>query len=798
MNLKALGLNCKINSDCPSTQTCSTSEGICKTLPGYACTLDIQCSSFAPTCHPTDGYCTKYVDKARGTLGNPVKSDGTCDPPNIVNVDARLCQGIIGATCLHDEDCNQGLCSPNTCTYTLLCGGDQTVNPNQCPPGLTCNSTLGRCQIGNIPPGAPGSACRVDAECIGTGSKCIPLQNGAAYGICSSGTLSFLQMSFASPTGGDEHVCYPPLSFDNSGFCKYIVEQHMFCSSISQCQYPYTSCSDHTVCRLPSPTADPLINMQPVYLDVYFTSGNVGNPAVLVRAEFAETKGTINSNVPSSLPGGQIDYTGGRLIKPYRVFSSSDTLPDHPLMSFSRTTSFSVATLIPPILVENTVLEDDPQPVLCEISMILYSDLVPPTRLPEFHLFRPGDIQFNFQGWGINDSTHNDIPPDSVPWNHQLANTLGGGGQECSWIQNPIAHHFNFNAKYIASHALGAVDTNASSSYFVSWNTYVTLNDNTIRRDVRYTQKIPPGLYVRLYRHDIDAYMTPANFSILDWDAYTVITSTPANRSGTIFQDVTSDHHTCAVIHFLFFGFDRFSLQPTHPGNVFSIFYMVVVVGMIGHDGIRRTFFNSLATDRLACYVYPVSTDQLSWNQTSSIRVSIIKNFQSTSPLLTFCAFAPQSSSGTGTQVFLCSLDTFVNISPDSRTPNIPSFQPASSNSILLCQNFASSSLNALIITGIAKVKFVSSLTSSDGHGCLVMWGSKTTGASGDIMIIVKLSTSCINNNYITALELSSIYWVQYDDPANPPQYYLYPIGGSTLPVFVKSNTPIDFTGIPP
>lgn len=807
-NLINLDITCKTNDNCPAGRICS--QGICKLLPGYSCSNDTDCSSYAPICHPSEKYCTNYIDKGRGFQGNPPNLQGLCHPQIILNANVNLCQGDINYPCTHDGDCNNGLCLSGTCQYsTGLCGGDEILNPNQCVPGTICSDKFQMCVIPGTDPGGPGSPCTSDSQCIN--GRCIPVTNGSITGICSSGLLGFLQIVTNSNAGNS---CYQPLNSTGITFCAYDVATSMSCDPSSRpCQYPYVQCSNF-LCKILPSTPDPittLLTSNP-YASIGFLASSVQTNGIFLKAELSDTSGKkdISTSISPSTP--VIDYTGGRLIKAYQTFCPS--CPDLSslsgnlglIFSFSKVSSFTVTSIIQPSPQSGvtTIVYDDDQPVLCATTIQQANISSTIFITPVFYFFRPKDGITMIQGreWVSPSTSAQSLQPGSVIWSHQLANDKLAAviDTQTFFIPNPIVGSSgpliinNSKQDTVYSHMLGYQPA-PLDNYFVSVAFFRTKDDTTIQN---FHPTSSHGNYyggkIIFPVIDFNSNLQSADFVILGWDAYSVRAYIDANQSvaGTIFP---SSNREYLVSHFLFQGKDQRTSK-------YGLYYMIALFGIGRNDGYNGLeFFNNIpgsVPDDCQCKCYPINIST-EWQSKKNVHYKMIKNTQLTGPLISFIAFSPEiisplSSTCKGIPQILLTMATIDTFSSDSVNQIVNLFLPRTN----------SCPVKLDVICGFDDIKYISSITTNlNDYGCFVIWGSRKSDRDiTDMMALVRINATCVipqtsSPIYSTAIARSAIYWALYGENVPPYPYFIVPVGGSPLPMFIVTNNALDYKGDP-
>ncbi len=745
--------SCKTDSDCTTNKICES--GKCLLLPGYNCSFNTDCSSYAPVC--SSGYCTNYSDRGRGTLGNPISENGTCNPPTVVNLPARLCQGNQGSACTKNSDCYQGLCTSGTCQYTRsTCGGDEVLNPNQCYPPLTCNLQYEKCVLNGITPGAPGSACFTNSDC--NGGKCIPVPGTSYHGICASGLLRFLQISFDPSGGGSggEEICFPPLTSTGENFCRYDIASHMKCASSADCQYPYPICSQ-SYCNLTGSVAgsDPLYSITGYNKIAYNLSGV--SEGSLVQTSIGKTGN---------------DYTGGRLLGKYDWFCEG--CPDltqlnsgYDTFSFSKYTSFTIASLIEQgggDGTDVTIIYEDPSPVLVATNLIEINNV---DRIPVFYLFRKGEPLVTVYGFANSQVGNLNLLDSRLP---ELQ-------QNVKWFQNPIVNSSDPSFSGQTTIFLHSVMYD-NFKYYVGISSYVGAPG---------TIQINPGgreNFRALVLTDI-----PAQELLRSWDAYSIFITLPPgfDKSGTIFpKDDSTQYSLC---HFLFVT------EDSNTGNN-KLRYMIFL-----YDSSKNTYLSPIAPS--VCTSYPVPIFSLNEINNPGTSFRIFRNAIASQTSLTFCMFKTVDSGKPATvNIELTSFNTYKTVSNNSTTPLIPSFETDGTNE---CQDLSNSNLD---IVGISQIRYVSSFVGPAGrNGGFVIWGANDTQDVSDFMCIIQINATCLagfQGKYPeggTSKEGSSIFWKfreNVDVVSGNYPYYLYPIGGTAIPVFLKINVAVDFEGVPP
>lgn len=764
-------LTCKVNADCPSSKICQGS--FCKTLPGNKCTTNLECSSYAPTCHPTGKYCTNYTDKDRGTQGNPLTAAGLCDPPSLGNINAKLCQGLIGTSCIKNGDCYNGLCFSGTCSYVRNCGGDEVLNAHQCPPGQECNDKFHVCGAPGIDPGAPGSPCTVDSEC--TNGKCIPVSGG---GVCSSGLLTFAQLLVVTTTGAE--TCYPVLKSEGNQFCGYPSVDLMQCNSDLDCQFPYSTCSGNK-CALSG--SDPINGLGQSYDNIASIVGSAWIPGTFLKVELANT-GAAAQN-----------YTGGKLILPYIDFCPG-CVDLNPLggfvFSFSAYSSMTVTTFRRLTSTLTTIVYDDPNPILAATFLLKVSSgkFQVFTRLFQHGISVVPNLFCYNAAEGSTENQEYDLTTEMQLWNHSLANDQNVGISY--WIQNPIINSDRLvpvpnpvmlGTFSIYSHTLITTTATTPSPGPSSPRGYMIAVGQIFPDSTTDTLNlIFPVIQAYcgriIFPHlDNTTPLSTDNFVILSWDAYTFNHLSPDN-SGTIFPQNNLFYFCC---NYLIFGYNKLTFQ--HELLYLNAVFRYTIANVLFDHQCRITLVNFIpgSNTNSGCLVNKIEIPP-EWRQSTTC-FRMFRNTQLVQPFISFVAIVRNGIDTNGvpiTSLQMTSIDvTKIGALPvfSSRNQGIPYCSLYDVNKIL----------------GLTKIRFVSSITADADYGCFVVWGE--TADFEQVYVIFKTTALCNVQQYFASSLETAIYWVIRN--GTPTTYYLYSIGGGSIPYFIRTSDAIDFRGQP-
>lgn len=693
--------SCKSNSSCSQNQICQGEK--CVSEPGFPCSNNEQCSSYAPLCHPTEHYCTNFPKNPRGTAGNPPPpdKDGKCEGQLVLNSAVNLCQQVsIGAVCSKDVECNLGLCNGTTCQYASVCtAGNDILNPHQCSPGLECSPTVNLCEVPGIPAGADGAPCSSTADCK-IGNTCILGPPGSTWqGICKSGQLSWLTL-FSDP----KQQCISPL-MGGGGWCRYDIPSFMQCNVRANCQAPYSQCSSDNYCIPAAGQVDPIEASGFHYIDIGY---NLASPSSPISGSFY---------IPSFPSNEQDDITGGKLLTQYFGFlSSSSQFPDvfggKPIMSFSAVTSFTVASFSRNTSADyHTAIEDDR-------NNAVLVNLEKRNNIINLNVYRESLYQLNAQiSFGVN--------LQSRLWTPATVVTESPVNNDVFFIQNPISSlRIDFLRPLLPGDLFGM--------HYGLW----IKPTGTGYQDYFLTLFYMKLGSVGPFRSKIlDLDVSTKDLIILSWDAISTLFTTTNRINMVIF----------------FFGLDRIT-------GKYQLFKFTAIFD---------TFFNLLSRDTRP-QVVPIQ-DKFSATDKTHVRIS--RANQDIEPLL---------------------VATFFITSPEGLTVSSFLF-PSDGSGLDFSGDFTCSYTQ--VFSGVTGLSFVTSVTGSSAIGnCFAV--KCTMPHVDNAFLVIQVNLACRNKILTGGYIYSAIYWRHLN--GENTNYVLYPIGGSGLPFFLATPTPLTFDGFPP
>jgi hypothetical protein len=101
--------------------------------------------------------------------------------------------------------------------------------------------------------------------------------------------------------------------------------------------------------------------------------------------------------------------------------------------------------------------------------------------------------------------------------------------------------------------------------------------------------------------------------------------------------------------------------------------------------------------------------------------------------------------------------------------------------------------------TGVTALRFVTSVTGAYNYGGFCVWCA--TEQTRSAFLVVQIYASCKDPKtgpFWGQPSFSAIYWRRLTGDPQPDNYYLYPIGGASLPYFLAvQSTPLTFNGDP-
>ncbi len=715
--------------------------GRCVSLPGFHCRDNTDCSIYAPICQPgRSGYCTNFSKQARGTAGNPpLEGNQGCNTNLVLNSSANLCQQIsIGASCTIDAECNQGVCntSSKTCQYaTTRCSTDTTLNPQQCSPPYQCDSVSLACTIQGTTPGADGTPCNSTADCT-KGSTCISGPPGAGYsGVCRSGHLTWLML------GSEDADCMTPLTGIGTDYCRYDIKNFMVCSSLADCQFPYSFCDAAlSLCRTSS--IDPITPAAFSYTPV---GVNASAPLIVNGAFYTAT-------YPLDQPAVD-NATGGKLMTPYIGFLTSGQFQDQPgfhgrqLVTFSRYTSFCVVSIAsdaeatsPSRTPYYNAIFQDPNPVLVMASIIPIGSTGNSQMWISFYSQSysiPGLISsMNNPLGGVNFSSS-----DARIWNPAAISLFSPGLKTLpAFVSNPIVTPWigvtpagmQANNQSMMTHVLFY----AHGTYWLGFfATYLAPNAGATASAL-----LIPSL-------SAIQPLTPQQLIITSWDAIsTQIAGTDTIQTTVLLYGISllrGGNYDLYTVEIFFNTRDNFLFPAVTVGDT-----QHVPIGL-------ATLPDQLVTPATHCRFTRASQ-------------------QAVEPMLILTVFS-ESVSG-------------ITVTPYAVRSQGANYDLAGSN--LGCS--ASYSL-----AGVASIIYVTPVTGAYNYGSFVIWC--TTAETRSAFIIIQVNASCnpnlSANPFYFAPLFSAVYWRRI--AADTDNYFLYPIGGASLPYFLATDTELRFDGVP-
>lgn len=728
---------CKDSTTCPAYQVCG-GGGHCVSLPGYRCTLSSQCSIYGPVC--SKGlYCTNFSNQPRGTAGNPARDkEPRCDPGLTLNPVANLCQQpAIGARCTIDAECNQGLCNQTskTCQFAGRCSTDRILNPYQCMPPYECDDLRLQCTTPGTTPGADGTPCNSSSDC-GIGSTCISGPPASGFsGVCRAGDLTWLTM-----VSDQLAKCMTPLTGE-LGYCRYDVKDFMQCTTIAQCQYPYAKCDTNLQVCVPE-SLDPIDPSKFLYSPVGVSPS--------VRGGFY--------NVTYATTPAEVDNaTGGKLIDQYTGFLPSGQFEDQPefqgrqLVTFTSLTSFAVVSFAvasdppaPPQAPYYGAIFEDPNPMLAMTSIVQ-------------HAGDPGNSILIFSFYNQGYTVPNFFPQMNIwvgrivfptigarIWNPSAIAAAMPGINPVAFVPNPIV------TPWIDIKPTGVIPL---------------LGQNALTHSLFYANdRYCIGFLSANVGLGGNAFQASGVFS----PALSQTTGNAVYLSSDILVITAWDILTTyvAINNFLGVYSATILLYGLHISGNYMLFTAQIQLDQRDHNIFIIDQPVNVASDQFL--ITPAGISNFRATQYLQARLS-----RSQSPLaepLLLITFFTEEAAGLGITTF--AIDSLG-----------ASMQFDSTNACTRQQ----------ILEGVTSLKYVTPVTGAYGYGAFVVWCSTIETSSA--FLLVQVRGFCNNNVPAIGEIFSMIYWRRIT--GEPSDYYMYPIGGASLPYFLATDLPLTFDGVP-
>lgn len=727
---------CKSSANCPVGQTCDAASQRCKALPGSSCSSDSQCSIYAPLCQPQGRYCTNIPSQDRGTAGNPPRTGrgAPCDASLILNDVVNLCQQMsIGASCTLDAECNQGLCDRDTKTCRYA--------TTHCNTDTNLNPT--QC----APPyecNAQSLACTIaGATPGGDGTPCTSNADCAPGNTCilppaGSGAPGVCHSGLATwllllGEVPGEDRCMPPLLGGDTGWCRYDIDTFMQCSTSLQCQYPYSVCLGDGLCH--ANTADPIDPTKFPYYPLAVNAPSVGVTGAFYTASF-----------PLPQPPAE-NPTGGKLIDQYLDFigigQQFQNLPlymGREIVTFSRYTSFIIASMAAASSDPNF-----PHPPQIPYHTAIFSDpdpvIVTASIIP--NLKDPSRASLYFS-----------IYSPASQLTLQQVGVDGTFGYVDSRIWNPWA--------------VSQANSQVSVPAFISNPIITPWIDITVGAFAPPPQSLmihsliyADGHYLLGFYAYLRSNQAPVTASALLIPTLNGIPVTPDDLLITSWDAITTWYQRALPINttVVMYGLARSSQQYVMG---------VVQIGFISDiNGVLSPQVTSGAINYIPMFLNPVPLNM----QTPVTQCRLSRAAQVVEPLLTLSFFFIVP---TGLQV-----STFVVNSTDGSF-NLDNFPCTGSQ----------------ILKNVASLLAVTPVTGAYNYGAFVVWC--TTAQTRSAFLVVQVNALCFSpsSKSIPGLLYSAVYWRRLTgDP--PDNYWLYPVGGASLPYFLAMAAPLTFDGDP-
>lgn len=736
VGLLARNAPCKNSSTCAVGQTCDQESGHCKSLPGSTCSNNSQCSVYAPLCQQNGHYCTNIASQGRGTSGNPPRTGGgsPCDAGLVLNSIVNLCQQLsIGASCTMDAQCNQGLCDQNTKTCQYA--------TTHCTTDTTLNPT--QCQ----PPyecNAISLACTIQGTTPGgdgtpctSNAECAP-GNTCVFGPAGSGSQGVCHSGLATwllllGEVPGEDRCMPPLA-EGTGWCRYDVKTFMQCSTSLDCQYPYAICSGLGVCDFAPGVIDPIDPAKFPYFPVGYTGG-VGVTGTFYTASF-----------PLPQPPAE-NPTGGKLLDQYLAFvplgQQFETQPffdNSQFVTFSRYTSFIVTSMAaaatppnPPQIPYHTAIFSDPNPSIVTTAIVRRSADSSKSGLV-FSLYTPpSGLKPQQVGGNFNNS-------NARIWNPRAVSIHNPDFPPVAFIENPIITSWiditvGPSAPPPQSFMIHSL-IYAEGHYMLGFLVSINVPDRFGPITVIETALLVPTL--NGVPVDTDTLL------ITSWDAIT-----------TWYQRRVLINTTVIM-----YGLNAASGQ---------YFMGVAQIGFTTTGGGTLSPQVTSGPNQIPIILNPVPTEM----QTPTTQCHLTRaSGRVVEPLLTLAIFFIVPD---GLQVSSFSINTTDG-----------SFDLGNSQ----CSG-------SQVLQNVSSLLSVTPVTGAYNYGSFVVWCS--TAETREAFLVVQVNAFCILGPpliFNSGLIYSAVYWRRLtSDP--PDNYFVYPVGGASLPFFIAISAPLDFDGTP-
>ncbi len=738
---------CKSDTTCPANQICDARVQRCVSLPGFSCLINNGCSIYGPICQPRDHYCTNIASQPRGTAGNPaISGNGAkCNSGLVYNSRVNLCQEpAIGSICTINAQCNLGVCNQitKTCQYaTLRCTTDTVLNPTQCDPPAVCDPSSLSCLVPGTTPGGEGTECNQNSDCA-RGNSCISGPPGAGWkGVCRSGYLTWLMNSTASSPGNTSSCLTPLVGVSDTSWCRYDIENFMKCSSLDQCEYPYASC-DPTINTCVAVTADPISAAMTgfLYSPVGVNSTNSEIAGMFFRAAFPTSPPIFGDE-----QGGKIITPFLDFLKPPAQFADQLLLAGRQLVSFSRYTSFTVASITIADIQYFTAVTEDPDP------MLVMTSIIPVT--PDFSYVY---ISFYSQSYAI--PFFSDRPTyhvlggliiksdDARIWN-PAAVALFNSGLNVSFIQNPIVSSdilvlpkispLNFPLSMIMTSTL----LYSNGSYYLGFLLTVLSPPNPV---FTASALVIPA-YIDSGENIIP--LSPQTIIITSWDSIsTAKYVSPTSFNIEIFTTV------------LMYGIDS-------NGN-YSLYTCCITFVMTSSPGCYL-FTQYLKVENGTGYVKVQLATMPDNMRKANTHCRITRAVQQEVERLLILTIFHEIPAGLAVEVYAFDSTTALNIIMDN---------PATTSTI----------------KDVKSIFYVTSVTAGLNFGAFCVWCS--TKATRSTFILVQTNARFINS-FTSQPVFSGIFWRRLN--GDPDDYFLYPVGGAGVPYFLATKTAMKFDGTP-
>ncbi len=417
-----------------------------------------------------------------------------------------------------------------------------------------------------------------------------------------------------------------------------------------------------------------------------------------------------------------------------------------PLVSFSRWTSFTVASLGFGVLPYHTVIFEDERPLIVMASLVTTDPQHPDQASLTFSFFNQVMTIPNFESMNILISNEKFLFTDIWIWNPAIISLTAPGLERVPFIQNPIVSPW-IVAQPPGSSTFQSCVTHALVSISGSYRIGILFNRIGPGADGYVASELEHFSFPRLPNGTLPD-LTIAEFLVTSWDAITVW---PNGSNGM---------HTTILLYGL-----------NHQSGTYVLYAYQAIFVLSG-----RALVQDVNPGEDPKILVPILVD-LPFNlvtRNTHCRLSRAL-LQPVEPLLIMTFFAEVAE---GLLVNAMSIQSF-----------------GDNFSVNTNQCAASTTLG-----GVSSLKFVTSVTGGYNYGSFVIWC--TTAQTRSAFLTVQVNGACVaagpSKSFISAIIYSAIYWrrLTSEDPTLD-KYQLYPVGGGSLPFLLATDIPLEFNGEP-